>query len=436
MAYRTLLLHYQTDRLAVHSRRSFLIVLLLLVLASCQEQVSLTPAIAEVFAGPAELPLRKDLSPKSAVTATAKHGDRLDVLEYKRRFVRVRTAEGKQGWTEIHLVLNPEQMAELRTQAQKAASLPSQGAASVYEPLNLHADPNRTSASILQIPENGKVEVVGHVLTPRLQGPSSSTDAPIRLVKPRAPRRSRKDKQANGNKLAPPPPPPPPGVPQNWQALSLPNSKSIAAAEAAKVEAEPSPSKRKEKAPLPVAMDDWSLVRMKDGNVGWALTRMLSMSIPDEVAQYAEGHRITSYFPIAQVRDGEETHTEWLWTTIDKGGKPYEYDSYRVFIWSRGHHRYESAMVKHNVVGHYPVLVDTSGPEPRFSVLVEGTDDQLYRESYILEGNRVRFADRELADQSKAPAAPKSMAATQPKPARPAGQPASWFTRLKKKWFP
>jgi hypothetical protein len=415
----------------VQFRRLFLTVLLLLVLASCQDQVSRTPAIGEVFTGPSTLPLRKDLSPKSAITATAKHGDRLEVLEYKRRFVRVRTAEGREGWTDLHLLLTPEQMAELRTQAQKAAGFPSQGIASVYEPLNLHAEPNRTSPSILQIPENGKVEVVGHLLTPRAQGVSES-NPPIRLVKPRAPRRSRKDKQANGNKLPPPAPPPPPGVPQNWQALSLPNTKSLAAAEAARAVA-PS-TKHGEKQALPVAMDDWSLVRMKDGNVGWALTRMLSMSIPDDVAQYAEGHRITSYFPLAQVRDGDETHTEWLWTTIDKGGKPYEYDSFRVFIWSRGHHRYESALVKHDVVGHYPVLVDTSGSEPRFSLVLEGTDDQLYRESYILDGNRVRFADREPANQPP-PAPPNSVAQAQPRPTAAPGQPASWFARLKQKWF-
>ena len=40
-------------------------------------------------------------------------------------------------------------------------------------------------------------------------------------------------------------------------------------------------------------MDDWNLVRTLDGKVGWVLTRPLSMAIPDEVAQYAEGHRIT-----------------------------------------------------------------------------------------------------------------------------------------------
>src|SRR5215471_14313668 len=50
------------------------------------------------YAGPPSLNLRKDLGPRASVVATAKHGDRLDVLETRRRFVRVRTAAGIEGW--------------------------------------------------------------------------------------------------------------------------------------------------------------------------------------------------------------------------------------------------------------------------------------------------------------------------------------------------
>ena len=66
-------------------------------------------------------------------------------------------------------------------------------------------------------------------------------------------------------------------------------------------------------------MDDWSLVRTQDGKVGWVLTRALSMAIPDEVAQYAEGHRITSYFALGHIEDGDSVKNNWLWTTITKG---------------------------------------------------------------------------------------------------------------------
>ena len=55
--------------------------------------------------------------------------------------------------------------------------------------------------------------------------------------------------------------------------------------------------------PKPIPLEDWYLVRTKDGKAGWVLSRMVSMAIPDEVAQYAEGHRITSYFSLGKVDD-------------------------------------------------------------------------------------------------------------------------------------
>ena len=48
--------------------------------------------------------------------------------------------------------------------------------------------------------------------------------------------------------------------------------------------------------------DGWSLVRTPRDRPGWVLTRLLSMAIPDEVAQYAEGKRIVSYFPLGEHR--------------------------------------------------------------------------------------------------------------------------------------
>ena len=38
----------------------------------------------------------------------------------------------------------------------------------------------------------------------------------------------------------------------------------------------------------------WTLVRNKQGLAGWALQGRLIAAIPDEVAQYSEGARITS----------------------------------------------------------------------------------------------------------------------------------------------
>jgi hypothetical protein len=53
------------------------------------------------YAGPATLSLRKDLGAKSTIIGSAKHGDRLEVLDTRRRFVKVRTATGIEGWTDL-----------------------------------------------------------------------------------------------------------------------------------------------------------------------------------------------------------------------------------------------------------------------------------------------------------------------------------------------
>ncbi len=150
------------------------------------------------------------------MVATVKHGDRLEVIETRRRFVKVRTAGGVEGWTDVNLLLSERQMSDLRRLAASAAKLPSQGAATVYEPLNIHAEPYRQSASFFQIPEGGSVEVIGHRITPH--------GAPPPAPKPVAVHRAGPPKKAKPKAQVSPlrPPPPPPRSSANWLELSRP----------------------------------------------------------------------------------------------------------------------------------------------------------------------------------------------------------------------
>jgi hypothetical protein len=147
-----------------------------------------------------------------------------------------------------------------------------------------------------------------------------------------------------------------------------------------------------EKAPVP--LDDWTLVRTKDGEAGWVLTHMLAMAIPDEVAQYSEGHRITSYFAMAEVHDEDKVKYDWLWTTQSQTDVPYDFDSFRYFVWSPRHHRYETGYIQRNVIGYYPVKV-TPGPQPTFSVILQDDDGKLYRNDFVLQGYRVHLANKQ-----------------------------------------
>jgi hypothetical protein len=132
------------------------------------------------------------------------------------------------------------------------------------------------------------------------------------------------------------------------------------------------------------------------------------MAIPDEVAQYAEGHRIVSYFSLGSVRDGDQQKDTWLWTTVGDGIRPYDFDSFRVFVWSIRRHRYETEYIEKNLIGYSPVAMQQvhfsagkaknalAGDEyAGFSVCVEKKDGQRYRRRYAVMNTLVRFAGEE-----------------------------------------
>ncbi|MDQ2712896.1 MAG: hypothetical protein M3Y24_11835, partial [Acidobacteriota bacterium] len=148
----------------------------------------------------------------------------------------------------------------------------------------------------------------------------------------------------------------------------------------------------------PSILEDWSLVRTKAGQIGWVLSRNLMMSIPDEVAQYAEGKHITSYFDLGSINDEEKgLKHNWLWTTRS-GAKPFDFDSWRVFLWNRHRHRYETSYRQRDVEGYFPVHVDTADPSfigRTFQLITEDDDGKLRSRTYRFDGSRVHLTGTE-----------------------------------------
>ena len=390
----------------------------------CSNGTSHEQEIGEAYAGPAVLKLRREVDLRSPEVVSVVHGDRLAIVGRRRRFVRVRTASGVVGWTDMRQLLSAAQMDQLNQLAETARELPSQGAATVYEALNVHTETNRQAPSFYRIKEGEVVDVVAHELDPRVPfAPKSILPAPT----PR-PKRSPK---AEGERRVPRPPSPPPiRPPENWQELSktppLPDDEQEQETE----EAEPA---------KPVPVDDWTLVRLKNGRAGWVLAGSLKLNIPDEVAQYSEGHRITSYFATADVNDGGQIKHNWLWTTISEGRVPYEFDSFRYFIWNVRHHRYETAYVERNLKGYYPVQVhpvqasaaNKTTTYPGFSLIVE-EDGVRYRKTYAYQIYLVRLVGKEKIETLPVTAGPVKIAVPLPT-AQPQARPG-FFARLKA-WF-
>jgi SH3-like domain-containing protein len=316
----------------------------LILLAGCNTEPELSPVIDRAFVGPFELELLEELAPDSAIVATLEHGEPVDIIQRRRTFARLRTASGVEGWVDSRSLLSASGMARLRGLSMNAARLTSQGKATVYDRLNVHTSPNRQAPSFFQMQEGVLVEVLAHQVLPRRPYEPPADDAD--LIQPL-------------NSYDPPSVDPAAGGP----------------------------------------VDDWTLVRLRDGRAGWVLTGMLVLAIPDEVAQYAGGSRITSYASLGSVEDNGRTRHDWLWTTLSGGGKPYQFDSFRVFVWSLRRHRYETAYVARNVFGYFPVIVQlpesgAGGSEMvRFTVTVCEPDGQFFKRTYAFSGYRVNLVE-------------------------------------------
>ena len=399
------------------------ILILLLLTAGCgfHRGAARAPAIGEAYVAPPTLKVRADFPYTSPTVATLKHGDRVEILRRHRRvFMRIRTASGAEGWVDDKQLLSSADMDKLKDLSQRAKKLPMQGQATADRILNVYMAPSRESPTFLQLKEKEKVDVMAHIVAQRVALPRQP------LVTPPPKKAQGPAKPAKEPKVPPPPMPKPPPPPDNWLELSR-------AAEDPDEEPEP------EAAPKPIPTDEWSLVRTSSGETGWVLRRFLTMAIPDEVAQYAEGHRIVAYRPLGEVLDEGVKKPIWVWTTVS--GRPgWDFQSFRVFIWSVRRHRYETSYIERNLEGYLPLLLETveyGGVKyPGFSVCV-AKEDGRHRRSYALLSNVIRYAgDRpcepppalyEVAqNQQTSPAA-----AAAPQAEEPAAPKESFVERMK-----
>jgi hypothetical protein len=150
------------------------------------------------------------------------------------------------------------------------------------------------------------------------------------------------------------------------------------------------------------------------------------------------------------VQDGDQRKTTWLWTTVGSGTPAaFDFDSFRIFVWSLRRHRYETAHVELRLKGHLPVWVlpvelpssgrnrteTPRGTYPGFSVCTETKEGERRRREYAMYGGTVRLAGERPCEP---PAPPVTVRASAPLPgadASAAPLPREGFIeRMKKRW--
>jgi SH3-like domain-containing protein len=271
--------------------------------------------------------LRDRVAAVSMRSGTAFNGEKLEVLERSRRFLKVRTPRGEVGWIEEKLTANQHTADQFEALRADHAKDPVVAAATARDEVYLHIAPGRETAHFYRLAGGDTLSLLQRAA----------------VAKPLSP-----------------------------EAAYLPHAAAGVAPEAAPgdrlaVKSDEKPTAAGPAAPAPV-MEDWWLARDAKGQTGWIYSRMVDVNAPDTLARYAEGQRIVGAYVLAHVQDPDSGILDNGQTVTDipeyvtvlspyKAGLAYDFDQVRVFIWNLRKHRYETAFREHEIAGYLPVEV-------------------------------------------------------------------------------
>jgi SH3-like domain-containing protein len=257
---------------------------------------------------------------------TVKNGERVQVLEREKRFVRVRTQGGVDGWMEQRYLVSQQVFDGFQKLVQQEQNDPVQAIGTTRNDTNIHLEPGREAEHIFQLNQGAKVSVLKRATTEKILPGTAPTP------------------KANGKS---------------------PNS------------------------PTPI-MEDWWLIRDPEQHVGWVLARLIDIDAPLEIAQYAEGQRIVAFFVLNEVADGDKKVPQYLvLLTEPRDGMDFDFNQARVYTWNVKRHRYETAYRERNLNGVLPGSVtqenfDNDGTLPVFVLRVKDDGGNIAERKYKL----------------------------------------------------
>ncbi|MGB7554236.1 MAG: SH3 domain-containing protein [Candidatus Korobacteraceae bacterium] len=366
----------------------FALALVLVVLSSACKRGALAKH-EYMYVSAQETSLRDRVATMYNKIGTVHSGDRVEVLEKQRRFLRVRTDSGQEGWIEERSLVPQDIYDAFQKLASDNASQEVQAHGTARSELNMHVTPSREGEHLYQLKDGEKVDILKRA-TAEKNPPKAAAVSATPTPKSSATTQPQ-------SKTAPVPVKPP------TSAKGAP----------------PGPSSKPPEPPKPV-MEDWYLVRNSAGHVGWVLLRMIDLDIPLDVAQYAEGQRIMGYFVLNTVHEEDKDTKEvkqvpqyLVLLNEPKDGLPWDFNQIRIFTRNRAKHRYETAYRERNLEGYFPVKTShqdfgKEGDLPTFTIRKKNDDGQMVDVTYKLNGpivRRVLTPEEEAAEKAKHDAA-------------------------------
>ncbi|MGE5205227.1 MAG: SH3 domain-containing protein [Chlamydiota bacterium] len=283
--------------------------------------------------------------------ALVKNGEPLEVLDRSRRFVRVRTADGKEGWVEQRYLVGQDVFDQMQKLAADNLHTPVMAAGLTDNDTNIHIAPGRQTEHLYQIKGGTKVQI--------LKRATASKPRPVALP-------VREDVKGK----TPPPPPL-----EDWWLVRDPQGRV-----------------------------GWVLARMVDIDVPLDVAqyaegqRIVGAFVLDQ-AQDGD-KQVPQYLMVL---------------TEPRDGMPFDYNQIRVFTWNVKRHRYETAYRERKLFGIFPVTItqenfDKEGVLPVFTLRVQDQTGKMVERKYKLNTPIVRrvLSPAEQAEKAAHPAPRRS----------------------------
>jgi len=140
------------------SRIAFALFLAVLFLPGCgrgRERV-----LEVMYVSAAQASLRDRVAAVYTKVGTVKNGDRVSVLDREKRFVKVRTDDGLEGWLEQRYVISQQVYDSFQKLSKEHANDPLQATGTTRNDTNLHIEPGRESEHLYQLPLASKVSIL------------------------------------------------------------------------------------------------------------------------------------------------------------------------------------------------------------------------------------------------------------------------------------
>src|SRR5215471_711023 len=145
-----------------------------LVLAGCGPKQKL---LEINYVSAPQVALRDQVAAVYTKVGLVKNGDRVEVLDRQRRFVKVRTASRLEGWMEQRYLVSQRTHDLLERLAEEHRNDPVQATGTTRNDTNMHLEPARDSEHLYQLATGDKLSIVGRATAEKQAEPAGKSPA-------------------------------------------------------------------------------------------------------------------------------------------------------------------------------------------------------------------------------------------------------------------